>query len=64
MLDEETVRLLTSMAQQKKQSVSVVTKELIMQALELQEDRFLSQLAEEREETLNGDLVHHEDAWK
>lgn len=53
---------LKTFAAHKHQSISETAKELIAQALELQEDYCLAKLGDERVKLSKG-FVSHEDAW-
>ena len=61
--EEATVVLLSELAQQEHKSVSGLTKELVLEALERREDMFLSSLAEVRD-LATSKKVKHEDVWK
>lgn len=61
--EESTAGLLSYLAQQEQKSVSGLAKELIMDALERREDRFLSAIAEARD-SVESKKVNHEDVWK
>ena len=65
-LDDETSGLLSTLADKQNRSVSAIAADLIREALELNEDQYLSQIADQRYETTqqSGQWVSHEDAWK
>lgn len=58
-----TVVVLLSLAKQEHKSLSGLTKELVLEALDRREDRVLSALAETRERKAVG-TIKHDDAWK
>jgi len=61
--EPSTAAILTSLAKHEHKSLSSLTKELVMEALERREDRALSVLAETRDiETAK--TIKHDDAWK
>ncbi len=61
-LDSQTAVMLNYLAKKDPSgSVSCVAKQLILEALELREDLYLSKLAESRE---NQKKISHENAWK
>lgn len=55
--------ILASLAEQEHQSLSAVTRELVLEALELREDRVLSAIAEKRD-TKSKRRIDHDDAWE
>ena len=57
------VAILSSLAKQEHKSLSGLTKELVLEALERREDRVLSAIAEAREHKASK-TVKHDDAWK
>ena len=61
--EESTAGLLSYLAQQEHKSVSSLAKELIMDALERREDRYLSAIAEGRDH-VGSKKVKHEDVWE
>ncbi|WP_316353242.1 hypothetical protein [Candidatus Trichorickettsia mobilis] len=62
-LSEETICVLSYLAKRKHKSIAGLTKELIEQALELQEDKALSRIANELD--IEGVKTYsHEEAWK
>lgn len=62
-LDENTNMLLKDLARQKNKSVSNLAKELILEALELYEDKVLSAIAESRD-TKGAKRIKYEDVLK
>ena len=62
-LDKHLVSDLKRIARKKDKSVSNLVQEFILEALDREEDRILSCLADGRDHEKN-DLVSHEDAWK
>jgi len=61
-LDNQTALMLNYLAKKDPSgSVSCVAKQLILEALELREDFYLSKLAESREDQRT---ISHEKAWK
>lgn len=62
-LEVTCAQLLKELAQQKHQSISRIAKELILQELAHQEDRYFSALADARDKE-NTPRISHEDAWK
>ncbi|MFW6139455.1 MAG: hypothetical protein ACOC7U_09825 [Spirochaetota bacterium] len=53
------------MAKEKGVSISMVTRDLIKEALEIYEDEFLAELAEQREKTFDKDMsLSHEEVWE
>ena len=62
-LNPEHMGLLALFAEKGNKSLSSAAGELIIQALELEEDRYLSELAAEREAT-HTKWISHEDVWK
>jgi hypothetical protein len=61
--EEITAGVLTGLARQEKKSVSLLAKELILEALENREDLALSEIAKIRD-TKRVKTVKHADAWK
>jgi hypothetical protein len=61
--DEKTVAHLTSLARQENKSISGLTKELVIEALEIREDIALSDIAHKRD-VIHEKRVNHKDAWK
>lgn len=62
-LDEQYMGILAKMARRERKSLSAAAKDLILQALELQEDYALSQFAGERDNKKTH-WHSHDDAWK
>lgn len=58
-----TVTVLLSLAKQEHLSLSSLTKELVLEALDRREDRVLSAIAEVRDQKTSK-TVSHDDAWK
>ena len=63
--EEPTVEILRDLAKRAHKSIASITKELVLEALDRNEDVYLSKLSENR---MVGDKdkkrVSHEDAWK
>jgi len=62
-LEESQAHLLSFIAKEEHKSLSNLAKELILEALERREDKFLSLLAEKRD-NVKTKRVKHQDAWK
>jgi predicted DNA-binding protein len=62
-LEETAAQLLTKLAKQRRKSISRVAQELIVEALERQEDIYFSALADTRDAEKKP-RVAHKDAWK
>ena len=61
-LDKETARIISSLAKKDpNHSESNVVKQLVLEALELREDMYLSKRSEARE---GQRIISHEEAWK
>lgn len=60
--DADMAQALSSLADQEKKSVSSLVRELAMQALAFREDKKLSQLADDRDQTLDK-VYTHDQAW-
>jgi len=58
-----TAALLSSLAKHEHKSLSSLTKELVLEALERREDRILSAIAKARD-VKGVKTIKHEDAWK
>ncbi len=57
--------IIETLAKEKGVSMSMVTRELIKEALEIEEDVVLASFAEEREKTFNKDKsLSHEEVWE
>lgn len=61
-LNELTMDQLSELASKRRKSLSIVASELIEEAMELQEDRFFSRLAESRDKP-GKKRIKHKDAW-
>jgi hypothetical protein len=62
-LEPSVMNAVKSLAEQEQKSVSSISKELILEALERREDSVLSAIAESRD-SKNAKKVKHDDAWK
>lgn len=62
-LEPETAALLAEIAEAEIKSVSSVARELLMEGLELREDKFFSALTDARD-TPKAKRMKHSDAWK
>ena len=63
-VDPPLYELIEQLAEKQGVSMSLVTRDLIKEALEMEEDIALGQLAAERESTYNRDAsLSHEDVW-
>ena len=62
-LEPSTLDLVTLLAEQEHKSISSLSKELILEALERREDKFLSAIAESRD-AKKSKKIKHDDAWK
>ena len=64
-LEEPLYRIIRELAEKDGLSLSMVSRDLIREALELREDAALAAFAESREKTLKeADLSSHEETWK
>ena len=64
-VDPPLYELIEQLAERQGVSMSLMTRDLIKEALEMQEDIALGQLAAERDETLKEDAaLSHEDVWE
>ena len=63
MLDQETNNLLSNIANEQNQSISLTAANLIKEALELREDILLSRHGDKRFNK-SRKWVNHQDAWK
>jgi hypothetical protein len=64
-VDESIYSTIETLAKEKGVSMSMVTRDLIKEALEIYEDAFLLDFAEEREKTFDKEkLISHEEAWE
>lgn len=61
--EPSTAATLSSLARHENKSLSSLTKELVLEALDRREDRALSVFAEARD-VKSAKLVKHEDVWK
>lgn len=61
-VEESTVELLSQIAQYEHKSISSLTKDLVMEALDRREDRILSAISEIRD-TSHAKTVKHTDVW-
>ncbi len=61
--EPSTVAILLSLAKQEHMSLSNLTKELVLEALDRREDRVLSAIAEARD-CKSVKTISHDDAWK
>lgn len=56
--------IIETLAKEKGVSISMVTRDLIKEALEIYEDAFLTDFAEERKKTFDKDRsLSHEEVW-
>ena len=63
-LEKPIYSLIEKLAQEQGLSLSMVTRDLIREALEIHEDTVLVQVAEKREETLAGRKpLSHDEVW-
>jgi predicted DNA-binding protein len=62
-LDPQLARTLQMIAKKRRMPVARITRDLIEQALEDQEDYALSQIANRRLETI-GKTIPHDEAWR
>ena len=63
-LDKRTGDLLSLLSKKRELSKSALAKELIEKALELEEDFYLVENAENRDKTLKKNIVSEEEFWK
>jgi len=64
-LEKPVYSLIEKMAKERGLSLSMVTRDLIREALEIHEDTVLARLAEEREATLAGrKTLTHDEVWE
>ncbi len=64
-LEERIYRIIRELAEKDGLSLSMVSRELIREALELREDAALAGFAESRAKTLKeADLIDHDETWK
>ena len=63
-LEKPVYSLIEKIAEKRGLSMSMVTRDLIREALEIQEDAVLSTVAEERESTITDrETLTHEEVW-
>lgn len=63
-LEKPLYAIIEALARKKGLSMSMVTRELIKEAIEIEEDTFLVSFAEGREKTFNrAESLKHEDVW-
>ena len=62
-ISKNTKRFLTGLARRDEMPVATKAERLLEMALEIEEDRFLSKLAQERD-VKSAKLVSHKQAWK
>ncbi len=64
-LEKPIYSLIEKLARERGLSLSMVTRDLIREALEIHEDIILAQIAERREETLAGrSTLSHDEVWE
>jgi hypothetical protein len=64
-LEEPLYRIIGELAKLKGISMSMVTRELIKEAIEIEEDTLLTSFAEEREKSLNkSKALNHDETWE
>lgn len=64
-VDKSIYSIIETVAKEKGVSMSMVTRELIKEALEINEDIYLASFAEEREKTFSkGTSLSHEEVWE
>jgi hypothetical protein len=64
-LEKPIYSLIEKLAQERGLSLSMVTRDLIREALEIHEDTVLAQVTERREETLAGRrTLSHDEVWE
>lgn len=61
--EEKTEGLLSYLAHQEHKSVAGLVRELVLEALEIREDLYLSKVAEKLDQE-GGKTYGHDDAWK
>jgi hypothetical protein len=62
-LDKQHLGMLSTLAARDKKSVSATARDLVLKALELEEDLYFSRLAEKREAETKK-WLSHDDVWK
>jgi len=64
-VDKSIYSIIETLAKEKGVSMSMIIRDLIKEALEVNEDAFLADFAEEREKTLDREeTLSHEEVWK
>lgn len=61
--EKVTADLLSNLAHQEDKSIASLVRELALEALEMREDMYLSQIAEKLDKT-DAKTYEHENAWK
>lgn len=61
--EDATLKLLSSLAHMQDKSLSKIVKDLTIEALEMKEDLYLCQIAEDLDKE-NIENISHEEAWK
>ncbi len=61
--DESIAGILASLALHEHKSVASLVRELALEALEIREDLYLSDIAE-KNDNAGGEIYMHDDAWK
>ena len=61
-LEPDLMNRVSELAKFRNESLSSIAKELIAEAIELQEDRILSHIANSRDKS-NYDIISEDDAW-
>jgi predicted DNA-binding protein len=62
-VSKETLKMLEGLAKRDQQPVATKAARLLEEALELEEDRFLSTLGDERLKNHKGRWLSHEEVW-
>ena len=62
-LSEDNLLVISALAEKHSQSIEETVKEMVLKALELEEDTYFSALAEKCEKETKK-WISHEDAWK
>ena len=64
-VDKSIYSIIVTLAKEKGVSMSMVTRELIQEALEINEDIYLAAFAEDREKTMSKDSgLSHDEVWE
>lgn len=64
-IDRSIYAIIETLAKNKGVSMSMITRDLIKEALEINEDAFLLDFAEQRARTLDtGETLSHEEIWE